>query len=175
VGKDDKTITITLSTLRALIAEGIAAERSSPKSIDEMAADHLRRARGQDRPLPESDSVPCVSPITKATFRARRQVDSSGRLTVVELLEYTRPKGWDALKKDGGLATESMLMLGEHGYTKKAQWEQHKAYYLRDWSEIGGTADGRRELPDHWIDKTKLAEEAAAQDAKPEVETDAAE
>ena len=139
-------------------------EAAAPKSIDEEAKAHLRRARGQDRPLPPTETVPCLSPITRSTFDAELQLDSDGRMTVVQLVNYVRPKGWDVLKKDGGICTnEAMLAKNPEdstGYTKKAQWEQHKAFYVRDWSEIGPTADGRRELPDFWRVKKVTASAA---------------
>ena len=142
------------------------AKLGAPKSIDEAAAEHLRKARGQDRPAPDTEMVPCFSPLTHATFDAQLQRDAAGRMTVVQLVNYKRPEGWNVLRKDGGLCANE-AMIAPHpenpgGYTKKAQWEQHKAFYLRDWAEIGTTAEGRRALPDFWRVK-KPAEAAAAE------------
>lgn len=161
----EQTITLTLSDLRALIALEVS-KTSTPKTVDELAAEHMRRARGQDRPPKKSDRVPCLSPLTKSTFTVVLQEDSSGRMTVVEMNDYQRPVGWDVSKKDGGLATDAQLQLRNpsqpsDGLTKKAIWELHKAYYMRDWAEIGPTADGRRELLDIW--RVKKSEAQAAE------------
>ena len=183
MGKDDKQATIddgltafereTLRVQRETLIEMRRAndlkeaERNKPElTIDEAAAAHLRKARGQDRPAPDTEIVPCHSPLTHATFDVRLQRDSEGKMTVVEMVNYKRPEGWNVLKKAGGLCTNEAMIQphpersGE--YTKKALWEQHKAFFMRDWSEIGTTAEGRRELPDFWRVK-RPADVAAAE------------
>lgn len=152
---DDPTITVTMSMLEALVAAKVAEERRKP--IDETWQEQMRRARGQDHPLPAEEIVEVLSPITRARFSVRLIRDSSSRMVVTETHgEYLRPDGWDVSRRDGGLATDAELDTTPEGRpTKKALWELHKRYFLRDWSEIGPTAEGRRELPDLWRAKKK--------------------
>jgi hypothetical protein len=72
---------------------------------DAVIREQLARMRGVGRPLrPEPTPIFCRSPLTGATFRVRLVATPEHPEGVAtELLDYTRPEGWDRPRSEGGL------------------------------------------------------------------------
>ena len=146
----EPTVTVTMSALEALINSSIDARvrdrlaEVQSKSFDEGMQERMDRMRGKDRPLPPEELVPCVSPITGATFTVRLIMSRAypqGR--VVELLDYVRPEGWDKHKDDGGLyndVRENMVPLVPGQTLNKGQYKYrdwcYRAFWMTDWRAL---------------------------------------
>lgn len=145
-------VKVTEGVLADLIASKVreeVAKLMTATSPDEAIQKALDRHRGKDRPLPPEELVECASPITGATFTARliaSRTYPAGR--VIELLEYTRPAGWDRHKVDGGLVPDGMEMVSQFRPGKPdalyANWVR-KTFWEKDLEVLVGRA-----LPPQW-------------------------
>lgn len=148
----EPTVQVPASTLADLIAAAVdrrVAEIMTAKGPDERIADAMAAQRGQNMPAPHEALVDCVSPITGATFTARmlmpRRPGAPWR--VVELLDYTRPEGWDRLQQDGGLVPNGVELKNEvtGKPSQKFMLSVHRDYYVKDNQQLLG-----KPLPDLW-------------------------
>jgi hypothetical protein len=151
MAKDDKKpeqmLSVSESALKDLIAAGIA-QIMSARTPDERIREAMDRQRGVGLPMAPEFLVPCVSPITGATFTARVIQSRSGETRCVDLLDYQRPVGWDVKEVDGGLVPggESMPLKEENGTpgTRYTKW-LYETFWMRDANEVGG-----KPIPSSW-------------------------
>ena len=120
--------------VEALVQKGIA-KAMSLKTPDDIYEEGLRLQRTRNPPL-EEELVPCVSPITKATFSAKIQKGRGpdGQWRVVEFVDYARPDGWDRWQQDGGLVPNGTAIMNDvtNQLEPKFMWEVHRKYYKAD-------------------------------------------
>jgi hypothetical protein len=140
------SVTISMAVFKELLQSQVREVLTS-KTQDEQIQERLRQMRGQDRPPPPEELVPCRSPITGATFKARCVMSKAfpaGR--IVEILDYTHPEGIDVPRADGGLCDmpiEKMFIQREDGeftrdFTKPYLYWRYQSYWAKDWNEISG-------------------------------------
>lgn len=147
----EATVTLTAADLQSLIRDAVRAQvldLMTAKTPDEQIREAIDRQRGIGRPTAPEFLVACRSPITGSTFTARLVASKTLGTRVIEILDYTRPDGWDRKKCDGGLVEDGdqMPLLEADGKPGKryVKW-LYETFWLRDADEVGG-----KPLPDQW-------------------------
>jgi hypothetical protein len=146
----EEVVTLPASAITELINARVRDEVAkifTAKTPDEQIAERMRELRGQNRPLPPEDIVPCRSPITGATFKMRVTMSRAfpaGR--VAEMIDYVAPEGVDLPRDDGGLCDmprEKMFIQREDGeftkdFTKPYLFWRYTNFWMKDWNELSG-------------------------------------
>ena len=136
--------TIDAAALGALIDDIVARrlkDALAARSVDDRFEEEMALLRGTKRPLPHEQLVECASPVTKATFTARLLMPrkEGGQYRVVELIDYTKPDGWDRSVSNGGLVPDGVEIYGQDGkMTLRFGASVNQNYYNRDNRDVMG-------------------------------------
>jgi len=127
---------------RSVVRDELAAVMSA-KTPDQRIAEAMGRMRGAGNPLPPETLIPCVSPLTGATFTARVITSKPFPLgRIVELLDYAQPAGFDVHITDGGLYDgDRSTLINQNGIKEPKQPFRlyvYKRYWQVDTNALAG-------------------------------------